>query len=148
LDWDWSLEVADCVLADAELSGLVVPELDDEDGRLLSAAAPGRLDPLEAAFDSWYCFRAARVFGPMTPSIGPGSKPASFSICCCWRTSSLPALALACEDAPGFEVADCDEAPWFEAADCDDAPELEAPWVLEGWLALVLSDEEGVEDWA
>ena len=170
-DWVWSLEVPDWVFGavEAALSELMLPELDDdEDGRLDddgldSAAAPGRLEPLEADFDSWYCFSAARVFGPMMPSTGPGSKPASFSICCCWRTSSLPALAplALCEDAPGFDVADCDEAlgvdeaPGFDVADCDEALGVDADdWddaagaVLAGWLALVLSDEDGVDDWA
>ena len=33
---------------------------------------------------------AARVFGPMTPSIGPGSWPLSFNAVCTFLTFSLP----------------------------------------------------------
>jgi hypothetical protein len=35
----------------------------------------------------WNSFTAADVFGPMMPSIGPVSKPLSFSACCASRTA-------------------------------------------------------------
>ncbi len=50
--------------------------------------------PLEAWPDSDAC-SAAWVFGPIMPSIGPGSKPWSFSDCCsCLTDASPPDVAL------------------------------------------------------
>jgi len=91
------------------------------------------LDEVEALapLDCWYWSSAACVRGPMMPSIGPGSKPASFSICCCWRTWSLP-LALGVGDCwsdglaegaaalDGVDEAAGGEALWSELLlDCD-----------------------------
>ena len=43
----------------------------------------------------WNAFNADFVFGPMMPSISPGSWPLSLSACCTFFTSSLPAALVA-----------------------------------------------------
>lgn len=60
----------------------------------------------------WKACSAFSVFGPMMPSIAPGSWPLSFNACWTWRT--------------------CGSA-WADA--WDDVPDWE-PLVLEAWLAL------------
>jgi hypothetical protein len=73
-----------------------------EDGAaVLLLASELVLDEEEAPCDA-VC--AAWVFGPMMPSIGPGSKPLSFSDCCSWRTESVPALVLLDDEAPWSDV--------------------------------------------
>jgi hypothetical protein len=128
----------------------LMPDVDelDELGELeLLEALLGELDCDEET-DCPACFdwsSAAWVRGPMMPSIGPGSKPLSFSDCWSCLTDSSPAalpdLALP-DDAP---LADdvSDEAPVdaeveaegevAEDGGCDDC---EAPAaLLAGWLS-------------
>jgi hypothetical protein len=105
---------------------------------LLVALVPP-LAPEEACdFDWLYWSRAACVRGPMMPSIGPGSKPASFSMRCVCFTFSSPALAdwpwlaagadAALADSEALEgccgddwalLAGCCGADWVAFVDCE-----------------------------
>jgi hypothetical protein len=68
----------------------------------------------------WKAFNADFVFGPMMPSISPGSWPLSLSACCTFFTSSLPAALLA-----EWLVEDIsDEDPAEEEDDMPVSPDL------------------------
>ena len=132
------------VLADG--AGWLV--LADEDGWLVLVDAWLALEPVEPEADALcepHCCWAACVFGPMMPSIAPGSQPLSFSDCCSWRTSSEPfeepeALL---EASDGWLV-EADAAGWLVEADA-------AGWLVEalalvlGWLAGALIADDGCE---
>jgi hypothetical protein len=135
----WLVSLADCglpagceeALVDCDGDWLLEVDADDEGDWLLALGADDAGDWLEvdaellpAPFEALYASSAACVRGPMMPSIGPGSNPACFSICCCWRTDSSPC----CEELP-LALAD-----WLEAALCD---------LAEGWVLLALCDEAG-----
>jgi hypothetical protein len=85
---------------------------------------------------------AACVRGPLMPSIGPGSKPLSFSACWSWRTDSSPWAwlpeALAEPEVLAFD-AEALLAP-FEPLFEPEAIEDE-----EGWLAEA-EDADGFDD--
>ncbi len=77
---------------DPELVEPVVPPIDPEP---LVEPVPPPIDDVdeEVPADAWPLSAAccaAWVFGPMTPSIGPGSKPLSFRDCCSCFTDSSP----------------------------------------------------------
>jgi hypothetical protein len=149
-DDGWFVEAEDDWLA--ELEGWLVDaagwfveaeeagELIEDDGWLVEADD----DSADFAWSS-----AAWVLGPMTPSIGPGSKPLAFSACCVWRTDSSPAAfagllgaeasvdALAGAVASGEALVEADGAGAAGCAGCawDCAEALgSAETDVEGWL--------------
>src|SRR6187549_3960862 len=61
---------------------------------LLGAEADDGLAAFAALEPFWHCCCAACVFGPLMPSIAPGSQPCAFSCCCSCLIESLPALDL------------------------------------------------------
>jgi hypothetical protein len=95
------------------------------------------LDDCEAPFDWLYWSSAACVRGPMMPSIGPGSKPASFSIFWVCFTFSSPALA---DWVAAGADATLDSAA-LEGCWGDDWVLLAAGCCGEDWVAAVVDFE-------
>ena len=150
---DWLLrEAGDWVLAGLDVLDGVLElfiELDDERSELPEGEALDAFEP-----DWPHLSIAAWVFGPRTPSIGPGSQPCAFNCCCCWRTDSSPlALALMPEalseadawvdDLSSVELdGDCELGVAVEA-DCDEVADCDLDGDCElvddeacGWFAL------------
>ena len=132
-DWPEDAEL-DGWFAEADVDGWF-DEADAEGWLLEAEALVSLLRPGMSAFACLAWSMAAWVFGPMTPSTGPGSKPLSFRACCSLRTDSSPEFAAAdffsydgIEDEADW-FADAEAAGWFAEADC----EVEAE--AEGWFA-------------
>jgi hypothetical protein len=145
----WLVEADDGFDADNELVVSVLElMLDEVLGVLEALEALGELDDDEA--DCSACFEAssaAWVRGPMMPSIGPGSKPLSFSDCwSCFTDSSPAAFALAGladvsaealleADVSAAAPLDVVELAGEAVAGCDDCDCALAPDCFAGWLS-------------
>ena len=122
-------------LAEAVVAGWLAEAEADE---LLEAepSIPAICTPAACAWSM-----AACVFGPLTPSIGPGSKPLSFSACCSCRTDSSPWAWLPLPEAAIEEgwFAEAEADGWFAEAEVDGWFAEAAGWLAEadtaGWLA-------------
>ncbi len=69
-----------------------VEDCDDAGPAKAESVCESRPLELDRPCADWNERSAFCVFGPMTPSTGPGSKPFSFSACCAWRTADESVL--------------------------------------------------------